>query len=597
MLTPTGSSVSDYSGSSAERRLAAVAVADIVGYTILMGRDEARTHNRWMALRQIVIGPGALRHHGRVVKSTGDGVLAEFPSVFNALEWAREVQQAVFRIGLEEDPELPPIMLRMAVHIGEVIVTADDIYGDGVNLVSRLQEYAEPSGILLSETAYAFVRNAIGELARDLGFLHLKHVDRPVRAYALSGPGSSKPRLRHLRRSRPSIAVLPFIEHGVPREQSYFGDGIVEDIIGVLASVQDLFVISRHSTLKYRQRPTDLAVIGNELGVRYVLSGSVWRTGDRIRISAELADAETSGVMWSDRVNGHISDLFAAQDALTERILQTISPNIFGAEMQRVARTRTENLDAYDYMLRGLDLVYRLTPDQSGQAYRMLQKSIELDASYATPYALTALWHSIRLNQGWSSDHRQDLAAVDRFTRAALEHDPLNVWALALAGHLRSLLFRDYDGAIISFDRAIAASPNSSFAWARSSPTFCYIGDGAEAQRRAEEAIHLSPFDPQIFFAHTALGHAAYTLGNYEAAAAWGRQAYAENPQYTANIRLLIASLAAAGQLGEAREISGTLVRLEPGFRVRSFCGSYAYREAERRALLAEHLLLAGLPE
>jgi adenylate cyclase len=594
---PIRSSASDKLGNGDERRLAAVAVADIVGYTILMGRDEARTHNRWMALRQAVIQPGALRHHGRVVKSTGDGVLAEFPTVSDAVEWAREVQQAIFQIGVEEEPELPPIVLRIAIHIGDVITTADDIYGDGVNIASRLQEFADPSGILLSESAYALVRNLIGGLARDLGFLQLKHVDRPVRAYALEGPGTSKPRLRHIRRSRPSIAVLPFIEHGVPKEQTYFGDGIVGEIIGGLASIQDLFVISRNSTLKYRDRPTDLAVIGNELGVRYILSGSVWRTGDRIRISAELADAETSGVMWSDRVNGQISDLFAAQDALTERVIQTIAPNIFGAEIQRVARKRTENLDAYDCMLRGLDLLYRLTPDQFDQAYQMLQKSIELDDSYATPYALTALWHSIRINQGWSSNDRQDLAAVDRFTRAALERDPLNVWALSLAGHLRSLLFRDYDGAIVLFDRAISVSPNSAFAWARSSPTFCYVGDGTEAQHRAQEAIRLSPFDPLIVFAHTALGHAAYTLGNYEAAAAWGRQAYAENPRYTANIRLFIASLAAAGELDEARRIAGSLLKLEPGFHVRKFCESYAYRDPERRAQLAQHLLLAGLPE
>jgi adenylate cyclase len=429
------------------------------------------------------------------------------------------------------------------------MTTPDDIYGDGVNVAARLQEYGEPGGVILSGAVYDLVRGMIGAQARDLGFLRLKNFEKPVRAYAVSGPASSVTRPRWSRGSRPSIAVLPFVEPGVPSEQTYFGDGVVEDIVGGLASLQELFVISRNSTLKYRERPADLPAIGHELGTRYVLTGSIRRTDNQIRISAELADAETSGVLWTDRVTGDLSDLFAVQDRLTERVIQTIAPNIYGAEIRRVARKRTENFDAYDYRLRGLDLVYRLTPQEFDQAHEMFRKSIELDESYATPHALTALWHSIRVHQGWSPDRPQDLAAVDRFAAAALERDPLDVWALSLSGHLRALLFRDFEGALLLFDRAIDASPNSAFAWARSSPTFCYMGDGAEARRRAEGALRLSPFDPQIFFTHTALGHAGYTQGDYESAVVWGREAYAENPRYTANIRLLVASLAAAGLL------------------------------------------------
>jgi adenylate cyclase len=414
---------------------------------------------------------------------------------------------------------------------------------------------------------------------------------------ALDGPRSLVRRPKWLRGFRPSIAVLPFVEHGVPSEQTYFGDGVVEDIVGGLASLQDLFVISRNSTLKYRERPTDLALIGNELGVRYILSGSVRRTDNRIRISAELADAETLGVLWSDRVNGDISDLFTVQDRLTERVVQTIAPNIYGAEIRRVARKRTENFDAYDYMLRGLDLLYRLTPREFDQAHEMFQKSIELDESYAVPYALEALWHSIRMNQGWSPNPPNDLAAVQSFAAAALERDPLDVWALSLSGHLRSLLFRDFEAAFVLFDRAIHASPNSAFAWARSSATFSYVGDAAEGRHRAEEALRLSPFDAHNFFTHTVLGIAAYTQEDYEYAVVSARRAYAENPRYTANIRFLAASLAASGSVNEARRIGQVLLQLEPGFHARKFSEGYAYREPERRANLARHLLLAGLPE
>jgi adenylate cyclase len=592
--SPSGGSFADNGGS---RRLAAIAFVDIAGYSILMAEDEARTHRRWMELLANVIRPATAQHWGRVVKSTGDGVLAEFPSALDAVEWARQVQEEVYRAGTAEGGDARSIALRIAVHIGDVMTTADDIYGDGVNVAARLQEYVEPGGVILSEAVYNMVHGAIGTQARDLGFLRLKNFDRTFRAYALDGPRRSLARRRWVRGSRPSIAVLPFVEHGVPSELSYFGDGVVEDIVGGLASLPELFVISRNSTLKYRERAVDLAVTGNELGVRYILSGSIRRTDNRIRIAAELADAETLGVLWTDRVTGDLADLFAVQDRLTERVVQTIAPNIYGAEIRRIVRKRTENFDAYDYMLRGLDLLYRLTPQEFDQAHEMFQKSIELDESYAVPHALTALWHSIRMNQGWSPDPPNDLAAVQQFAAAALERDPLDVWALSLSGHLRSLLFRDFETAFVLFDRAIGASPNSAFAWARSSATFSYVGDAAEGRHRAEEALRLSPFDAHNFFAYTVLGIAAYTQGDYEYAVVSARRAYAENPRYTANIRFLAASLAAAGSPEEARRIGQALSQLEPGFRVRKFCEGYAYRDPERRATLAQHLLSAGLPE
>jgi adenylate cyclase len=454
-MPPVSSISGDAPTDDGGRRLAAIAFTDIVGYSILMAQDEERTHRRWMALLADVIRPLAQKHRGRVVKSTGDGILAEFPSALDAVEWAREVQDAVHRAGAAEIGEPHRIALRIAVHIGDVMTTTDDIYGDGVNVAARLQEYGEPGGVVMSAVVYDLVRGTIGPEARDLGFLRLKNFDRPIRAYALSGPNSSRTRPRWLRGSRPSIAVLPFVEHGVPSEQTYFGDGVVEDIVGGLASLRDLFVISRNSTLKYRERTTDLSSIGNELGVRYILSGSIRRAENQIRISAELADAETQGVLWTDRVSGDLIDLFSVQDRLTGRVIQTIAPNIYGAEIRRVVRKRPENFDAYDYMLRGLDLLYRLTPQEFDQAHQMFQKSMELDESYAVPYALTALWHSIRANQGWSADRQQDNEAVDRFAAAALERDPLDVWALSLSGHLRSLLFRDFETALVLFDRAI----------------------------------------------------------------------------------------------------------------------------------------------
>jgi tetratricopeptide (TPR) repeat protein len=314
-------------------------------------------------------------------------------------------------------------------------------------------------------------------------------------------------------------------------------------------------------------------------------------------VSAELADTESLEVVWTDKVEGQFDDLFLLQDQLCERIVQTIAPHILDAELRRVRRKRSENLDAYDYMLRGRDLLYRLDKQQFDEARNMFERAMYLDDNYAAPHAYTALWHSININQGWSSDARSDLAAVDRHASAALERDQFDVAALSLSGHLRALLFRDFEGAFALLERAIAACPNSAFAWGRSSPVFSYVGEGEEARRRAEQALRLSPLDPQLFFTHCALGLAAYTEGRYDTAVSWARRAFAENPKYTANLRFLTASLAAAGLIEEAKRSGATLLSLEPKFSVDKFCQGYAYKDAARRDLLKEHLIRAGLPE
>ena len=257
---------------------------------------------------------------------------------------------------------------------------------------------------------------------------------------------------------------------------------------------------------------------------------------------------------------------------------------------------RPENLDAYDFMLRGLDLLYHLRRDEFEQAREMFDKSIALDPRYATPYALYALWHSIRVGQGWSEDPRADHVAANRLGEAALERDPFDARALALCGHMRAYLFHDYEGAFALFDRAIAVSPNSATAWGRSSPTYSYVGDAVEAKRRAQIALRLSPLDPHLFYVHTALCLACYTGGQYEEAVGWGRRAFSQNPNYAAILRFLAASLAAAGHSAEAQPIARALLDIEPGFRVQRFCDGYAYKDPARRAALAEHLRAAGLP-
>lgn len=395
---------------------------------------------------------------------------------------------------------------------------------------------------------------------------------------------------------QPSIAILPFLEEGVATEDSYFGDGVIEGIIGSLSALPEIFVISRNSTLRYRQCPADLASVRQELGVRYVLSGRIMRSSNRIRISAELANTETLGVVWHSRLEGAAGDLFSLQDQLSERIAQTLAPQIVESELRRIRLKRTENLTAYDCFLRGLDLIYRMTRPEFEEARHMFQRSIALDPEYSAPYAFAAVWHSINVQQGWSADAKQDLLAAEELAAAALAHNPLDIYALSIGGHLRSLLFRDYDPALVLFERALVASPNSAIGWSRSSATFSFIGDGAEGRHRAERALRLSPFDRHNFYTRLCAGVGAYTDGDYELAIRIMKQSYLENRLYHPTLRFLAASLAGAGYLAEARETGQALLRLEPRFAVDKFRRRCAYKNPDHVDRLAQHLLLAGLP-
>jgi TolB-like protein/Tfp pilus assembly protein PilF len=486
---------------------------------------------------------------------------------------------------------------------------------------------AEAGGIAISGTAYDQVEGKLPYRYESLGEHEVRNIAKPVRVYRVlverppgpPAPGETTPRApagpgwspretpRAPTRSaagsrsgprahRPSIAVLPFREYDIRGPRSYLADGIVEDIVGALAALPDLFVISRSSTLIFRGTSPDVRSVGRQLDVQYVLSGTVRRMAKKIRTGAELCDTETGAVLWTDSLDGTVDEMFALQDRLSERIVTTLAPHVHQAELRRAMRKRPDSLDAYDFVLRGLDLMYQLRRDEFERAREMFERAIDLDPAYASPYALCANWHSIRVGQGWSDDRARDNEEVARLATAALERDPFDARALALCGHLRALLFRDYESAFALFDRALAASPNSSEAWRRSSPAYSYVGDAVEAKRRAEQAIRLSPFDPHLFIQHTALALALYTGGEYEEAANYGRRAILQNPRYTAMLRIFIASLAAAGRVDEARAVAQTLLQQEPTFRVGSFCRTYAYKDPGRREALASHFRAAGLP-
>ena len=578
-----------------QRRLAAVVSADGQGYSRLMSEDEIGTVRTLISYRTIMRDTIA-HFHGRVVDSPGDNLLAEFGSVVDAVSAAVEIQHLLGQRN-SELAEQRRLNFRIGVNLGDVLVDGERIYGDTVNIAARLERLAEGGGICISGVAHDHVAGKVDAEWESLGDVMVKNIAYPVRVYRQRRSFHrtstvAAPPATH----RPSIAVLPFRDIGDADPSGYLGHGIAEDVVVALASLPDLFVVSRTSTAHLHASTSDVRSVGSELGVRYVLFGSVQKLGDRLRITAELADSETETVLWMDKIDGRVDDVFDVHDRVSEKTITTIAPHVREAEMRRAVAKRPESLDAYDMTLQGLDLLYRLRRDEFERARELFDRAISLDVRYAVPHALKALWYSIRVEQGWSTEPDADRAAIGRCAEAALERDPFDVRALALCGHVRAFQFHDHEGAVALFDRALAASPNSAIAWVRSSPTYSYIGDGDEAKRRGRLGLKLSPLDPHLFFTHGVLGLACYTSREYDEAVSWGRKSMSEHSGFTANLRILTASLAASGRLDEARAVAGRLLAADPGFRVAPFCERYAIRDSDRRAALATHLRAADLP-
>lgn len=580
------------------RRFAAFAFADVVGYTILMATEEARTHRRWMAVLDGVLRPFAAEHGGRIVKSTGDGVLAEFAAPRGAVAWALAVQQ---RLAQEDgaEPETPTLALRIAVHAGDITATAHDIYGQGVNVAARLQEHAPAGGVLLSALVQDAVDGLLPRPVRDLGWLVLKHLPAPERAFALDPETPptrlpSPPEVSPL----PSLAVLPWRNLGGDPQDDYFADGVVDDIVVSLANLRELLVVSRSSTLAWRGRDVDPREVSRALGVRYVVSGSVRRAGRDLRMQFELSDAQTGTRLWGDRAETSGGELFALQDHIVERIVTGVAPHVRAAELQRALRKRPDSFTAYDLTLHGLGLFHVLERDRFVEARASFERAMVHDPGFALPVAWAARWHSVNVGQGWSDDPRKDMELAASLAGRAIELDRQNGMALATYGHVRSYLFHDYDTALVFFERALSAAPNNALAWLLSSATLSYVGRAEEAIRHATHGLRLSPFDQNLFSYYNLMGIAHYCQGNIPEALRWCRLSDAETPRFTSNLRVLIAALAAAGQEGEARHAAARLLQLEPGFTLAEYeRGRLPYRDSRVRARILADLRAAGLPD
>jgi adenylate cyclase len=584
------------------RRLAAIAFVDIVGYSILVAQQEAATLARWMALLQEIIHPELTRHHGTYIKSTGDGLLAEFPSALDGVNWARDVQRAV-SLELAADaagaPPPLPIALRIAVHVGDIVSDGKgDIFGDGVNVAARLQEFAEPGGIALSAMVHDLIRGHLDRPARDLGLLSLKNFERPVHAFMIepAAPGFVVPTLAG-HQNLPSIAVLPLQNLSNDPSENYFCEGIVEDIVTSLAGLRELFVISRNSTLGLARANADLREIGRALAVRYVLTGSVRRSPQRVRVNVQLADSTTGARLWAKSFDAPITELFEQQDNVVEEIVAGIAPHIQSQELRRAMRKRPDNFNAYDLTLQAINLTLGLDPGTFATARTLFDRAIAEDQLFAMPHAWLAQWYSINVGQGWSSSAAADIQSAIEMSQRAIALDGDNARALAINAHLRSYHFHDYDSALAGFDRALASCPNLALAWTLSGATLSYVGRGEEAVKRTDRGLRLSPFDSGLFYSYSAAAWARYALGAHEEALKCARMSAIENPRFTSNLRLLAAIQETLGLHEDARTTAKEMLRLEPGFSVGQYLRTrQPFRDPVIRERFVSSIANLGLP-
>jgi adenylate cyclase len=586
------------SPSAIDRRLVAVAFADVAGYSRLMALNDVETVRRWKALRTEVIEPHMIRHGGKISDLAGDGLLAEFTSVVSAVRWACDVQRALQRINSE--PDSFALRLRIGINVEDVIDDNGMLSGDGVNIASRIHQAAEPGQIVVTGVVRDFVANRLSVVFHDLGSPPLKNIIRPIRVFTVEWveEGRSASTLQPYLQwsSRPTVAVLPFRTIGGSEEDSYFGDGITDEIITGLSHSRGMYVIARSSTLRYRDRAKELRQIASELDVRYILDGSVHRQQTRLRIKCELQDMVANRLIWSERFDGSTDALFDFQDSITTSVLGRLEPRVRAVEAAQVRDHPTESLDAYHCVLKALALVYLFTPESYQAAGKLLERAIALDPSYPQAYAYLAWWLNFRIGEGWSENPEADRARALVVSQRAIELDSEDPFVLAVGGHILSFIGKRPAEAIDLFDQALALNQNSAFAWGLSALTLAYLGRPDEAMGRLQNVWRLNPFDPLNFYFWIVAGIAEFVAGRYDEAIAWMRKCKRASPRFIACLRMLAASLALSGNEIDARVVAQELMTIEPSFRVSTFVAWYPLQRAEDMARLEAGLLAAGLP-
>ena len=588
-------------GARVERRLAAILAADVVGYSRLMGRDEEGTLARLKDCRRALVDPKIAEHRGRIVKTTGDGVLVEFASAVDAVRCALDVQRAMAQAN-ETVPEDRRLEFRIGIHVGDIIIDGDDIFGDGVNIAARLEPIAEPGGICISEDSHRQVRGKIEVAWNDLGAQSLKNIAEPIRAWRAqfsdnaAAPRAAAPANLEIP-DKPSIAVLPFTNMSGDPEQEYFADGMVEDIITALSRITWLFVIARNSSFIYKGKAVDIKKVGRELGVRYVLEGSVRKAGNKVRITGQLIDALTGTHLWANRFDGGLEDVFDLQDEVTADVVSAIAPKVEQAEMERTRRKPTESFTAYDYFLHGMARIYDGTRETNVEALRNFERAIEIDPNYASAYGMCAYCYVWRKANAWLVDKVRAVAETERLARMAARVGSDDANALAQAGFALAFVVGELDDGMALIDRALALDPNLAAAWRFKGFVKVFLGQPDEAIGPLERALRLSPLDPLIFIVQMGFVFTHFFAGRYDEALASGKKALAINPNYTTAVLMTAISAALAGRDDEAAKAVSQLQRLDPTCTISTFRDFWPLRREQDQTAFEKGLQLTKLPE
>ncbi len=587
-----------------ERRLAAILAADVAGSCRLIGIDEEGTLARLKALRRTIFDPKIAQHHGRVVKNTGDGAIAEFASVVDAVRCADEIQRGMAEQNIDV-PQDKRIELRIGIHVGDIIIEENDIFGDGVNIAVRLEGIAEPGGISISDDARRQIRGKVDVTFEDLGSQSLKNIAEPMRVWRVPY-GRAVPAVPNrwpvdetlALPNKPSIAVLPFTNLSSDPEQEYFADGMVDDIITALSHFKALFVIARNSSFTYKGRAVDVKQVGRELGVRYVLEGSVRKAANRVRITGQLVDTATGAHLWADRFDGGLGDIFDLQDRVTESVVGAIAPAVEKAEIERAKRKPTDSLDAYALYLRGLPRFYQVASRQANEeALRLFNSAIEIDPEFASAYGRAAHCYVIAKTNGWISVTANDIAEVTRLAQRAVELGKDDAIALAAAGWALAHIVRDLELGAALIDRALVLNSNLAEAWSFGGWAKIWLGEPEAAIERFARAMRLSPLDPSLLRMPSGTAHAHFFLGRDDEAASWAAMALQDNPDYQPGLRIAAASNAMAGRPEQAHKAMARLRLLNPTLRVSTLKAVLGPWRAEDLLRYEEGLRQAGLPE
>jgi adenylate cyclase len=587
-----------------ERRLAAVMAGDVAGYSRLMGADEEGTLVRLKVVRKTVVDPAIASHRGRIVKTTGDGILVEFASAVDAARCGLEIQREMAQQNAEVPSELR-IEFRIGIHVGDIIIDDNDIFGDGVNIAARLEGIAEPGGVCISDDAHRQIRGKIDVIFDDIGEQTLKNIAEPMRAWHIRLAGEAAATIRSnpspiqvqalALPDKPSIVVLPFDNMSAEPGQDYLADGIVEAITAALSCIRSFFVIARSSAFTYKGRTTNARDIGKELGVAYLLEGSVQKAGDRLRIIVQLIETAGGAHVWSSRFDGAIDDFFDLEDRITEQVAGALQPSIRIAEIERSRRKRPQDLSSYDYTMRAMPHVWMLEKDESNKALELLGRALTIDPEYPLALVLAGWCHAQRSVYNWVDDIAgSQLIARSLAERAAnLSGDDSLV--LAVLGTVHTFL-RNHVTARVLLERAVTLDPNCAWAWSRLGWIENYSDQPKKAIGHFERALRLSPIDPLNFNNYAGIASAYEILQEYDVAVEFMRRALVERPNALWIYRNLSTALSGAGRIEEAKEAFDEMLRSYPDLTVSKFKRAMVF-SAPALDRMAENLRKLGLPE